>query len=74
MHQRRRSGVPDLTPRQREVLALLASGRGTAEVARTLFVTEATVRKHLENVYERLGVRSRAAAVARLFGMPEQVG
>ena len=58
-HQRRKARVPALTARQWEVLRLVAAGRGTDEVARALFVTEATVRKHLENAYARLGVSSR---------------
>jgi DNA-binding CsgD family transcriptional regulator len=70
-HQRRRAGVPELTPRQWQVLRCLAAGQGTADAARALVVTEATVRKHLENVYERLGVGTRTAAVARAFGRPE---
>lgn len=53
-----------LTPRQAEVLRLIALGRGTAEVASELFLSPATVRKHLENIYVRLGVNSRKAAVA----------
>jgi DNA-binding CsgD family transcriptional regulator len=53
-----------LTRRQAEVLALLASGAGTTEIAAALFVSTATVRKHYEHIYERLGVHSRAAAVA----------
>ncbi len=54
-----------LTGRQAEVLALLAAGYGVARIADALFVSPATVRKHLEHVYARLGVHSRAEAVAR---------
>lgn len=53
-----------LTRRQAEVLSLLAAGRGTEEIAAALFISTATVRKHYEHVYERLGVHSRAEAIA----------
>ena len=53
-----------LTRRQAEVLRLLANGRGTDQVATDLFISPQTVRKHLEHIYARLGVTSRAAAVA----------
>ncbi|HEX3239841.1 MAG TPA: LuxR C-terminal-related transcriptional regulator [Solirubrobacterales bacterium] len=54
-----------LTSRQAEVLALLAGGAGVEQIARELFVSPATVRKHLEHVYTRLGVHSRAEAIER---------
>jgi DNA-binding CsgD family transcriptional regulator len=53
-----------LTRRQAEVLRLVALGRSTPQVAARLNITVATTRKHLEHVYARLGVTSRAAAVA----------
>jgi DNA-binding CsgD family transcriptional regulator len=53
-----------LTPRQAEVLALLAAGSGTAEIAAALFISPATARKHFEHIYERLGVHSRIEAVS----------
>ena len=54
-----------LTRRQAEILSLLASGAGVAEIATDLYLSPATVRKHLENVYARLGVHTRAEAIAR---------
>jgi DNA-binding CsgD family transcriptional regulator len=57
-----------LTAREREVLRLVADGRTNREVARSLWISPLTVRRHLENTFEKLGVRSRAAAVARVFG------
>jgi DNA-binding CsgD family transcriptional regulator len=66
-HERRRAGVPDLTARQLQLLQLVADGHSNTQIARRLFVAEGTVRKHLENIYERLGVTSRAAAVANAF-------
>ena len=53
-----------LSEREAEVLALVAAGLSNGEVAGELAVAPATVKKHLENVYGRLGVRSRGAAVA----------
>jgi DNA-binding CsgD family transcriptional regulator len=53
-----------LTRRQAEVLRLLAVGRGTDGIAADLFISPQTVRKHLEHVYARLGVHSRAEAIA----------
>lgn len=56
-----------LTPRQRELLGLVAQGRSTREVASQLFLAPGTVRKHLDNIFERLGVSSRLAAIAQVF-------
>lgn len=69
-----RSDRPDLTPRQRQLLALVAAGHTNRQIGRQLGVSEATARKHLENIYERLGVHSRAAAVARVFPDRELLG
>jgi DNA-binding NarL/FixJ family response regulator len=69
--ERRRNPVPRLAPRQWEVLCLVAAGHTNAQVARRLGVTEGTVRTHLENIYERLDVSSRTAAVTR--AVPDRV-
>ena len=53
-----------LTNRQAEVLRLLASGNSTQTIADQLYLSPATIRKHLENIYTRLGTRSRTEAVA----------
>jgi ATP/maltotriose-dependent transcriptional regulator MalT len=53
-----------LTERELDVLRLVAQGRTNREVADALFLSEHTVRRHLQNVFGRLGVSSRAAAVA----------
>ena len=60
-------GEPNLTPRQWEVLRQVAEGASNTQIARGLGVSEATVRKHLENVFLRLGVQSRTEAVARVL-------
>ena len=61
---------PDLrlTAREREVLAWVARGKTNAEIADLLWLAPSTVAKHLENVYAKLGVKTRTAAVARFFG------
>ncbi|MFE2992791.1 response regulator [Streptomyces sp. NPDC059262] len=53
-----------LSAREREVLALVAKGTSNKEIARVLFISEATVKTHLTHVYGKLGVKDRAAAVA----------
>ena len=57
--------VPSLSPREREVLALVADGRSNPEIARTLYLGEATVKTHLLHVFEKLGVNDRTRAVTR---------
>ena len=53
-----------LTEREREIVDQLAEGRSNAEIAERLTIARTTVRKHLENIYAKLGVRTRTAAVA----------
>ena len=65
--ERRRRPVPQLTPRQNELLRLVAAGHTNVQIARRLGISEGTVRTHLENIYERLQVSSRTAAVSRAF-------
>ena len=55
-----------LTARQRGIMQLVGEGRRDAEIARELWITTATVRKHLQHVYDRLGVHSRTEALALL--------
>ena len=64
---RRRHPVPRLTRRQKDLLRLLAAGHTNAQIARRLGISEGTVRTHLENIYEKLEVSSRTAAVTRVF-------
>ena len=65
--ERRRHPVPQLTARHWDLLRLLAAGHTNAQIARRLGICESTVRTHLENLYRRLDVTSRTAAVARAF-------
>jgi DNA-binding NarL/FixJ family response regulator len=51
---RRRDPLTRLTPREREVLALMAEGRSNAAIARALVVTEAAVAKHIANILLKL--------------------
>ncbi len=60
-----------LTKREREILRLVSEGRSNAEIARTLWVTEQTVKFHLSNIYRKLGVsnRTQASRWAQLHGV-----
>ncbi|MEU9349340.1 response regulator transcription factor [Streptomyces sp. NPDC048278] len=53
-----------LSTRERQVLTLVARGTSNREIARELFISEATVKTHLTHLYTKLGVNDRAAAVA----------
>jgi len=60
--------TPDLlTPRELEVLQLVAAGNTNRDTAAHLFISEATVKTHLINIYAKLGVPDRASAVAEAF-------
>jgi DNA-binding NarL/FixJ family response regulator len=59
-----RRWFPRLTAREREILELVAEGRTNAQIAERLWVSPGTVRKHLDNVYAKLGVHTRTAAAA----------
>jgi|SRR5829696_4508150 DNA-binding NarL/FixJ family response regulator len=72
-----RSGAPEmasaLTPRELEILSLVAQGAANSHIARTLWVTEQTVKFHLSNIYRKLGVanRTQASHFAFLHGLLE---
>ena len=55
-----------LSPRELEVLGLIACGYKNREISRALFIAESTTKVHVRHVLEKLGVRTRAEAVARL--------
>jgi DNA-binding NarL/FixJ family response regulator len=63
----RRPADDTLSKREREVLALVADGTTNREAARRLFVSEATIKTHLLHIYDKLGVRDRAAAVGEAY-------
>jgi DNA-binding NarL/FixJ family response regulator len=56
---------PTLTDRELEVLDLIAAGRSNTEIARTLVVSDKTVRNHVSNIFAKLGVPDRAQAIVR---------
>ena len=62
--ERASAPAPALSAREIEILGLLAEGRSNRELARRLFLSEATVKSHLTHIYAKLGVDSRAGAVA----------
>ncbi|WP_449064947.1 response regulator [Planomonospora algeriensis] len=65
---RRAPRLPDgLTPREGEVLRLIAAGRSNAQIAGELFISEATVKTHINNLFAKAGLRDRAQAVAYAF-------
>jgi len=61
-----RGAAAVLSARERDVLQWVARGKTNAEIATALYVSESTVRKHLQNSYRKLGVSSRTAAIALL--------
>jgi DNA-binding NarL/FixJ family response regulator len=62
---RLRDLLPELTDREREVLDLLARGLTNPAIAERLYLSDKTVRNHVSNIFMKLGVTDRAAAVAR---------
>lgn len=56
-----------LSPRELEVLRLVAAGRSNKEIADALVVSQHTVARHVQNIYAKLGVSSRAAATSFAF-------
>jgi len=65
--QVRRPPREELSPRELEILRLVAAGNTNREIARTLFISEATVKTHLLHIYEKLSAPDRAAAVSEAY-------
>lgn len=61
---RMRGTRPTLTDRELDILGQLARGLGNRDIARALFISEATVKTHLGRIYDKLGVDTRAGAVS----------
>jgi pimeloyl-ACP methyl ester carboxylesterase/DNA-binding CsgD family transcriptional regulator len=66
-----------LSPREREILTLIAQGETNSDIGRRLFISEKTVRNRLTRIFEKLGVRSRAQAIVlakdgKLAGLPKR--
>ena len=58
------------TRREREILAWVARGKTNQQIAATLYVSPGAVRKHLDNIYAKLDVPNRTAAVRRAYRLP----
>lgn len=63
--ERMRTPAPELSPREIELLTALATGATNKQLAKTLFISEATVKTHLVHIYTKLGVDNRTAAISR---------
>ena len=57
----------DLSAREEEIVRLLARGFSTRQISETLYISEYTVQRHLQNAFEKVGVRSRRELIQRLF-------
>ena len=67
--KRRASPVDGLTPREREVLGLIAEGRSNAGIARELMVTVAAVERHVTSIFDKLGLHRSAEAHRRVLAV-----
>jgi LuxR family transcriptional regulator of spore coat protein len=62
---------PLLTKREREVFELLVQDKTTRDIAKELFISEKTVRNHISNTMQKLGVKGRSQAVVELLRLGE---
>jgi DNA-binding NarL/FixJ family response regulator len=69
MRRRMEPSGPRLSPREREVLALLADGLSVAQISRKLYVSESTSKSHISKLYEKLGASNRAQALMTALRM-----
>jgi len=65
MRRRMSPTGPQLSPKEEEVLRLLAHGLGVTALARTLFISESTAKTHISKIYEKLGAANRAQAIMK---------
>jgi DNA-binding NarL/FixJ family response regulator len=63
MRRRMEPSGPKLSPREQEVLSLLAEGLGVAAIAKKIYVSESTAKTHISKIYEKLGAGNRAQAI-----------
>jgi DNA-binding NarL/FixJ family response regulator len=63
MRRRMQPTGPQLSPREKEVLNLLAEGLGVSAIARRLFISESTAKTHISKIYDKLGAGNRAQAI-----------
>lgn len=66
------SPISGLTSREREVMNLIATGVANRVIATRLFVSEKTVKNHVNNIYSKIGVRNRSEAIALWLGVSDQ--
>ncbi|MBV2240979.1 spore germination transcription factor GerE [Bacillus inaquosorum] len=71
MKEKEFQSKPPLTKREREVFELLVQDKTTKEIASELFISEKTVRNHISNAMQKLGVKGRSQAVVELLRMGE---
>ncbi|MFK2824558.1 LuxR C-terminal-related transcriptional regulator [Bacillus sp. B190/17] len=71
MREHRFDRKPLLTKREKEVFELLVQDRTTKEIAEELFISEKTVRNHISNSIQKLGVKGRSQAIVELLRMGE---
>ncbi|KAF2426085.1 spore germination transcription factor GerE [Bacillus subtilis] len=71
MKEKEFQSKPLLTKREREVFELLVQDKATKEIASELFISEKTVRNHISNAMQKLGVKGRSQAVVELLRMGE---
>lgn len=56
-------GHPQISPREREILILIGAGQTTRQIANALFISESTVKAHIQGIFEKLSCRTRGQAV-----------
>ncbi|MGH3497561.1 MAG: response regulator transcription factor [Nocardioidaceae bacterium] len=76
MRRRLEPTGPQLSPREKEVLGLLAEGLGVSAIARRLFISESTAKTHISKIYDKLGAANRAQAIMNAIraGLLRDVG